>query len=89
MICCTFVGPESFSANWFREILNQIIQNTPHSWPENTLNCFPQTLREYFQQTVVQKEDKQMLKRNVDTEYRKWKSKLTLHFFITTVCRLV
>lgn len=67
-------GPESFAATWFREILNQIMQNTPHSWPDNTLVCFPQNLRDYFQQNIIQREDKQALKRNVDTEYRKWKS---------------
>ena len=71
-------GPESFSANWFREILNQIMQNTPHSWPENTLNCFPQNLRDYFQQNVIQRDDKVDLKRRVDTEYKKWKSKFVL-----------
>ena len=54
------------------------MQNTPHSWPENTLNCFPQNLREYFQQNVIQRDDKVDLKRRVDTEYKKWKSKFVL-----------
>jgi hypothetical protein len=54
------------------------MQNTPHSWPENTLNCFPQNLRDYFQQNVIQRDDKVDLKRRVDTEYKKWKSKFVL-----------
>ncbi|KAJ8305857.1 hypothetical protein KUTeg_016402 [Tegillarca granosa] len=32
-------GVETFSSSWFRDILMQIMQSTPHSWPENTLKC--------------------------------------------------
>jgi hypothetical protein len=35
-------------------------------------------LRDYFQQNVIQRDDKVDLKRRVDTEYKKWKSKFVL-----------
>lgn len=67
-------GVETFSSNWFREILTQIMQSTPHSWTPNTLACFPPSLAEFYQQNPIAREDKAQLKHRVDTEYKKWKS---------------
>ncbi|XP_074643703.1 mediator of RNA polymerase II transcription subunit 23-like [Tubulanus polymorphus] len=67
-------GAETLSSSWCKEILASIMQSTPHGWSTHTLSCFPHTLNEFFQANPIQKEDKGILKRNVETEYRKWKS---------------
>lgn len=67
-------GAESLSGNWCWEILNSIMQHTPHGWPSHTLSCFPATISEFFNQKHVPKEDKTVLQKNVDTEYKKWRS---------------
>lgn len=38
------------------------MQNTPHSWANHTLQCFPPVLSEFFQQNSVAKENKQQIK---------------------------
>lgn len=48
--------------SWFREILNTIMQNTPHNWSAHTLQCFPPILADYFHQNQIPKENKQQLK---------------------------
>lgn len=72
----TFEGVDSFSSTWPREILNQIMANTPHNWSPNTLANFPPSLAEFFQSQPQHRDDKNTLKRNVEAEYKKWKSKL-------------
>lgn len=67
-------GSESFSTNWCKEILGAIIQSTPHSWPADTSSCFPESLQEFFKTASIPREDKNALKRNVETEYKKWRS---------------
>lgn len=65
---------DSFSSTWPREILNQIMANTPHNWSPNTLANFPPSLAEFFQAQPQHRDDKNTLKRNVEAEYKKWKS---------------
>ncbi|KAL3868089.1 hypothetical protein ACJMK2_040926 [Sinanodonta woodiana] len=67
-------GAESFSTNWYKEILVSIMQSTPHSWPQHTLTSFPSCLSEFFQQNLISREDKAVLKKNVETEFKKWRS---------------
>ncbi|XP_046366598.1 mediator of RNA polymerase II transcription subunit 23-like isoform X3 [Haliotis rufescens] len=67
-------GLDSYSNNWCKEILMSIMQNTPLGWPSHTLQYFPPTLADYFNQNAVLKDDKNQLKRSVETEYKKWKS---------------
>lgn len=55
-------GAESLSGTWCKELLNTIMQNTPHSWANHTLQCFPPVLSEFFQQNSVAKENKQQIK---------------------------
>ena len=62
------------SGTWWKDILTTILQFTPHSWSSHTLACFPSAIRDFFHQNAVPREDKAILKRNVDAEYRKWKS---------------
>ncbi|ESO86009.1 hypothetical protein LOTGIDRAFT_167513 [Lottia gigantea] len=67
-------GADSFSTNWAKDILISVVQSTPLGWPQATLQCFPTSLSDFFNQTPVQREDKNVLKKTVETEYRKWKS---------------
>lgn len=67
-------GVDSFSSTWPREILNQIMANTPHNWSPNTLANFPPSLAEFFQTQPQHRDDKNTLKRNVEAEYKKWKT---------------
>lgn len=58
----TGTGNDSQSGLWCKELLNTIMQNTPHSWAAHTLQCFPTFLSEYFTQNATQKENRQQLK---------------------------
>ncbi|XP_037867967.1 mediator of RNA polymerase II transcription subunit 23 [Bombyx mori] len=57
-----------------KELLTTIMTNTPHMWSQHTLQCFPPVLVEFFNQISAQKENKQLLKKSVEEEYRKWTS---------------
>ncbi|XP_020291253.1 mediator of RNA polymerase II transcription subunit 23 [Pseudomyrmex gracilis] len=70
----TGTGADSLSGTWCKELLNTIMQNTPHSWAIHTLQCFPPVLSEFFQQNSVANENKQQIKKAVEEEYRNWKS---------------
>ncbi|BES98684.1 Mediator of RNA polymerase II transcription subunit [Nesidiocoris tenuis] len=59
---------------WCKELLNTIMANTPHSWPQHTMQFFPPVLAEFFQQNPLPKENKQQLKKAVEEEYRNWAS---------------
>ncbi|XP_059485779.1 mediator of RNA polymerase II transcription subunit 23 isoform X2 [Neocloeon triangulifer] len=67
-------GYESLSGTWYKTVLKAIMTNTPHSWANHTLACFPPALNEFFQTNTVQKENKQQLKKAVEEEYRNWAS---------------
>lgn len=67
-------GSESFSATWSKDILVSIMQSTPHSWPSHTSSCFPNSLNEFFHQNPIPTSDKANLKRNVESEFKKWRS---------------
>lgn len=58
----TGTGTDSASGAWCKELLNTIMQNTPHSWAQHTLQFFPPVLNDFFQQNSVPKENKQQLK---------------------------
>uniref|UniRef100_T1HR14 Mediator of RNA polymerase II transcription subunit 23 n=1 Tax=Rhodnius prolixus TaxID=13249 RepID=T1HR14_RHOPR len=70
----TGTGTDSASGAWCKELLNTIMQNTPHSWAQHTLQFFPPVLNDFFQQNSVPKENKQQLKKAVEEEYRNWAS---------------
>lgn len=59
---------------WCKDILGAIMQNTPHSWPSHSLACFPTVLSEYFAHNNHPLENKQLLKKSVEEEYRNWTS---------------
>ncbi|XP_066992222.1 mediator of RNA polymerase II transcription subunit 23 isoform X2 [Anabrus simplex] len=70
----TGTGSETLSGTWCKDLLNTIMQNTPHSWANHTLQCFPPVLNEFFQQNNVSRENKPQLKKAVEEEYRNWTS---------------
>lgn len=59
---------------WCKDLLTNIMQNTPHSWATHSLACFPSALNEFFTQNNTPIENKQLLKKSVDEEYRNWTS---------------
>ncbi|KAK3781044.1 hypothetical protein RRG08_046348 [Elysia crispata] len=66
---------DNMSSVWCDDILNIIMQKTPLSWSTNTLQCFPQSLAEYFQNNSVNNRDSMMqLRSSVEMEYKKWRS---------------
>ncbi|XP_071964997.1 mediator of RNA polymerase II transcription subunit 23-like [Antedon mediterranea] len=67
-------GSETLSSNWCQDILAKLMSNTAHSWAQHTLECFPTALNQFFQQNPYNSENRAILKRNVDEEYRVWKS---------------
>jgi mediator of RNA polymerase II transcription subunit 23 len=50
------------------------MQSTPHSWAQHTLQCFPTVLSDFFTQHNALKENKQLLKKSVEEEYRNFVS---------------
>lgn len=63
-------SPEDPSNSWCKELLSSIMQHTPHSWAAHTLQCFPPILNTFFTQNGIAKENKQLLKKCVEDEYR-------------------
>ncbi|XP_037947513.1 mediator of RNA polymerase II transcription subunit 23-like [Teleopsis dalmanni] len=59
---------------WCKELLTTIMQNTPHSWASHSLACFPPALNEFFTQNSHPIENKTLLKKSVEEEYRNWTS---------------
>ena len=59
---------------WCKDLLVNIMQNTPHAWESHSLACFPPALNEFFAQNNIAVENKQLLKKSVDEEYRNWTS---------------
>ncbi|XP_058065826.1 mediator of RNA polymerase II transcription subunit 23-like [Anopheles bellator] len=70
----TGTGSDPQSSAWCKDLLQNIMANTPHAWPQHTLYCFPQVLNEFFLQHGIPKESKQLLKKTVDEEFRNWAS---------------
>ncbi|XP_044532921.1 mediator of RNA polymerase II transcription subunit 23 isoform X6 [Gracilinanus agilis] len=69
-----FTGSDSIQGTWCKDILQTIMSFTPHNWASHTLSCFPAPLQAFFQQNNVPQESRFNLKKNVEEEYRKWKS---------------
>ncbi|XP_049612105.1 mediator of RNA polymerase II transcription subunit 23 isoform X4 [Syngnathus scovelli] len=69
-----FTGSDSIHGTWCKDILQTIMNFTPHNWAAHTLSCFPAPLQAFFKQNNVPQEPRFNLKKNVEEEYRKWKS---------------
>ncbi|KAG8510882.1 Mediator of RNA polymerase II transcription subunit 23, partial [Galemys pyrenaicus] len=67
-------GSDSIQGTWCKDILQTIMSFTPHNWASHTLSCFPGPLQAFFKQNNVPQESRFNLKKNVEEEYRKWKS---------------
>lgn len=66
----TGVVGNDINNHWCKELLPQIVQNTPLSWNTYTLQCFPTILKTFFGTHSAPKENKAQLKKLVDEEYR-------------------
>lgn len=55
-------GADTLNGTWCKNLLDTIMENTPHSWTNHTLQCFPAGLSEFFQQKNIVKENKQQIK---------------------------
>ncbi|XP_074000494.1 mediator of RNA polymerase II transcription subunit 23 isoform X6 [Numenius arquata] len=78
-----FTGSDSIQGTWCKDILQTIMSFTPHNWASHTLSCFPAPLQVFFKQNNVPQESRFNLKKNVEEEYRKWKSMTTENDIIT------
>ncbi|KAG2467837.1 MED23 polymerase, partial [Polypterus senegalus] len=78
-----FTGSESIQGTWCKDILQTIMSFTPHNWASHTLSCFPAPLQAFFRQNNVPQESRFNLKKNVEEEYRKWKSMTNENDIIT------
>ena len=67
-------GHEQQSTGYFKEILTNIMNKTPHSWPSHTLADFPPILRDFYNEHPVPRENRQTLMQSVEEEYRTWSS---------------
>lgn len=88
-ITCT--GIEDQQNSWVKELLQNVMQYTPHSWASYALQGFPPILSSFYAQTNVgnPKEMKQILKKCVEDEYGKFASMtnendIITHFTATT-----
>uniref|UniRef100_A0A3Q2TKP9 Mediator of RNA polymerase II transcription subunit 23 n=1 Tax=Fundulus heteroclitus TaxID=8078 RepID=A0A3Q2TKP9_FUNHE len=78
-----FTGSDSIQGTWCKDILQTIMGFTPHNWASHTLSCFPAPLQAFFKQNNVPQESRFNLKKNVEEEYRKWKSMANENDIIT------
>ncbi|KAM9339499.1 mediator of RNA polymerase II transcription subunit 23 isoform 3-T3 [Symphorus nematophorus] len=78
-----FTGSDSIHGTWCKDILQTIMNFTPHNWASHTLSCFPAPLQAFFKQNNVPQESRFNLKKNVEEEYRKWKSMANENDIIT------
>ncbi|XP_063699049.1 mediator of RNA polymerase II transcription subunit 23 [Culicoides brevitarsis] len=65
-------GHDKTSLNWCKDMLNHVLQATPHSWSPYTYQCFPNPLKEVLTQYTGPRESTQNMKKLVDEEYRNW-----------------
>lgn len=59
---------------YLMDLLQMVMKNTPHSWAQHTRACFPKVLSEFYASHNVPVEDKQMLKKSIEEEYRNFMS---------------
>lgn len=71
-ITCT--GIEDQQNAWVKELLQNIMQYTPHTWGSLTLQCFPPILSSFYAQSNVTRENMHLLKKCVEDEYGKFAS---------------
>jgi len=47
---CNVIPSSGGDGSWCKELLNAIMQSTPHLWSQHTIQCFPPVLAEFFTQ---------------------------------------
>jgi mediator of RNA polymerase II transcription subunit 23 len=59
---------------YLMDLLNVVMKNTPHNWANHTRACFPKALQDFYANHTHPAEDKQILKKNIEEEYRNFLS---------------
>lgn len=67
-------GGEGGNNMYLMELLTVVMKNTPHNWAIHTRACFPKALADFYANHNHPVEDKQMLKKNIEEEYRNFLS---------------
>lgn len=62
------------SARWCVDFLKTVMTQTPHTWANHTIQCFPPVIADFYHQCAAPRENMHTLKKAVEEEYRKWKS---------------
>lgn len=70
----TGTGNDPIAGGWCKDLLSVIMQNTPHCWSEHTRSSFPTVIADFFSQQTYQRENKTLLKKTVEEEYRNYKT---------------
>lgn len=59
---------------YLMDLLTVVMKNTPHNWANHTRSCFPKALQDFYANHNHPVEDKQILKKNIEEEYRNFLS---------------
>ena len=70
----TGTGNDPVAGGWCKDLLSVIMQNTPHCWSEHTRSSFPHVIADFFEKQTYHKENKTLLKKTVEEEYRNFKT---------------
>lgn len=68
------VNGEGGNNSYLLDLLQTIMKNTPHSWAQHTRMCFPKALSDFYANHNHPGEDKQMLIKSIEEEYRNFLS---------------
>ncbi|KAG5667969.1 hypothetical protein PVAND_015928 [Polypedilum vanderplanki] len=67
-------GTGSSNNSYLMDLLQTIMKNTPHSWAQHTRASFPKALNEFYANHNHPSEDKTMLAKSIEEEYRNFLS---------------
>jgi mediator of RNA polymerase II transcription subunit 23 len=67
-------GTEGGNNMYVMELLQVVMKNTPHTWAQHTKACFPKVLADFYANHNHPVEDKQLLKKSIEEEYRNFLS---------------
>jgi mediator of RNA polymerase II transcription subunit 23 len=64
----------SSSSTYLTDLLQTIMKNTPHTWAQHTRACFPKSLTDFYATHTHPSDDKPMLAKSIEEEYRNFLS---------------
>lgn len=59
---------------YLNDLLQIVMKNTPHNWSTHTKHSFPKAIADFYSNHNFPNEDKQVLKKVIEEEYRNWQS---------------